>query len=72
MIDWVKIAKERLGNKVNAYKKTNHTNTIEIPVYDFFVMLESLGNVCDEWCGSSEVNEIRYPVYEKYADMNEE
>ena len=72
MIDWVKETKERLCKKVDAYKAEHNKSTVEIPLHDFFVMLESLETVCSEWCGSSEINEIIYPVYEKYMDINKE
>ena len=71
-IDWVKIDRESLGKRVDAYKSQNDTSGITIPIYDFFVMLDALRDVCDEWGASSRVQEIVYPVYEKYMDMNNE
>ncbi len=72
MLDWVKIIKERLDKKIKSYKANNHTETIEIPLYDFFVMLESLETVCSEYCGAREIDEVMCPVYEKYMDINKE
>ena len=69
--DWVKKEKERLGKKIDAYVDKHNKSTIEIPAYDFFVMLNALRDVCDEWGASSEVKEITYPVYKKYMDINE-
>ena len=72
MIDWLQLDRERLAKKVDDYKANHNKSNIEIPIYDFFVMLDSLRDVCDEWCGAERVNEIVYPVYEKYMDMDKE
>lgn len=72
MIDWVKVMQERIYKKVNAYKAEHNKSTVEIPLYDFFVMLESLEAVCSEYCGAIEIDEVMCPVYEKYMDINKE
>ena len=46
--------------------------TIEIPVDDFYEMLEALKCVCDEWAGVESVEKFSRPVYEKYTHMQRE
>lgn len=72
MIDWLQHDRDELAKKVESYKTNHNSDTIEIPIYDFFVMLDSLRDVCDEWCGAERVSEIVYPVYEKYRDIGKE
>jgi hypothetical protein len=70
MTDWVKRKNEELDKKIKSYIEKNNTNTIELPLYDFFVMLQVLEDTCDEYMGSREVEEIDFPVYEKYMELN--
>lgn len=72
MIDWAKVMQERLCKKVDAYKAEHNKDTVEIPLYDFFVMLEAFETVCSEYSGAREIDEVMYPIYEKYMDLNKE
>lgn len=70
MPNWVDEDKKRLKKKVSSYIAENGTETIKLPLYDFFVMLEALETVCDEYGYSDRVEEIEESVYRKYMGLN--
>ena len=71
MIDWIQIDKDRINEQVDTYINKFKADTIEIPVYDFFVMMSALRDVIDEWGPSERVQKLTRPIYEKYMNIND-
>lgn len=70
MDDFVCRRRKELVEKVATYVKKHNINTITIPVYDFFIMLQAVEDVCNEWGAAPETKEFESQIYKKYMGIN--